>query len=152
VLLLGIGNVLMGDEGVGVFVARRLAERTDLPPEVTCVDGGTGGLALLDAVQGSDTVILVDATADGAPVGTVRRLRPRWSADYPRTLTAHDIGLKDLLDTVHLLGNGPDVHLYTISIEPPDEVGTDLSSEAQAAVDRAVEVILADLPEITVRG
>lgn len=107
-LILGIGNILMGDEGVGAHVAQQLQD-LPLPPGVTCEDGGTGSLSLLEPMQQARRVVLVDATVDGAPPGTVVRLQPRFSSDYPRTLTAHDIGLKDLLDALYLLGEPPEV-------------------------------------------
>jgi len=133
VLILGIGNVLMGDEGVGVHVVRHL-ETLVLPDGVTCLDGGTGGFHLLGVLQDAGRVVLIDATIDGFPPGTVRRLRPRYSKDYPRTLTAHDIGLKDLLDAFYLLGDRPDVTLFAVSIADPPRLGTELSAEIAALV------------------
>ena len=132
-LVLGIGNVLMGDEGVGVEVVRRL-ERMELPRTVDCLDGGTGGFQLLGPVQEAQRVILVDATADGGAPGSCRRLRPRFSRDYPKTLTAHDVGLKDLLDALFLLGDPPDVTLFAVSIEFPQPLGIGLSEAVTAAV------------------
>ena len=125
VLVLGVGNVLMGDEGVGVEVVRAL-EKTPLPPNVECMDGGTGGFHLLGPLQEADRVVLIDACVDGKPSGTVRRLQPRFSSDYPRTLTAHDIGLKDLLDAAYLTGRPLDLTLFAISIDPLQGVGTEL--------------------------
>src|SRR5205085_9924584 len=110
--------VLMGDEGVGVSVVREL-EKTALPSGVEILDGGTGSFLLLEPMQSAEKVILIDATIDGEPTGTVRRLRPRFSKDYPRTLTAHDIGLKDLIDTFYLLGkSSPNVTLFAALILP----------------------------------
>jgi hydrogenase maturation protease len=126
VLVLGIGNLLMGDEGVGVHVVRHLQSMC-LPAGVDCLDGGTGSFQLLEPMQDADRVILVDATVDDHPPGTVRRLRPRFSRDYPRTLTAHDIGLKDLLDAFYLLGDPPRVTLFAVSIPVPPETGLTLS-------------------------
>jgi len=132
-LVLGIGNVLMGDEGVGVDVIRRLQEM-GVPEGVTCLDGGTGSLLLLEPMQQAERVVLVDATVDGTPLGTVQRLEPSYSKDYPRTLTAHDIGLKDLLDVFYLLGQVPRVTLFTVSIELPQELRVGLSTELAAQV------------------
>jgi hydrogenase maturation protease len=138
ILILGIGNVLMGDEGIGVHVVRHLMNMSpdgrSLPEGVTCLDGGTGSFNLLGQMQQAKKVILIDATIDGTPAGTVRRLRPRFSKDYPRTLTAHDIGLKDLLDAFYLLGNPPEVILFAVSIASLQEVGTELSPEIAAVV------------------
>ena len=118
VLVLGIGNVLMGDEGVGPAVVREI-ERHPLPEGVRCLDGGTGAFGLLGPMQAARRIVLIDACADGEETGTVRKLHPRFSSDYPKTLTAHDIGLKDLLDGLYLLGDPPPVTLFAVSIRFP---------------------------------
>jgi hydrogenase maturation protease len=133
----------MGDEGVGVHVVRRL-ETMPLPDGVTLLDGGTGGLHLLSALQQARHVVLVDATIDGAPPGTVRRLCPRFSHEYPRSLTAHDIGLKDLLDALYLLGAEPDITLFAISIGAVDDLGTELSEPVAACMDDVAKQVLAE--------
>lgn len=134
----------MGDEGVGVHAVRGL-ESHPLPDGVGLLDGGTGGLHLLDHLQSAESVVLIDATVDGAPPGTVRRLRPRFSSDYPRTLTAHDIGLKDLIDAMHVLGDPPDITLITVSIDLPLEVGTSLTTPVEAALPDVAEAVIEEI-------
>eukprot|EP01035_Chromulina_nebulosa_P056842 gene56842-77906_t len=95
VLVLGVGNVLMGDEGVGVHVLRTLELEPEIPG-VRLLDGGTGGVNLLTEFDGVAVIILIDATYDGRPAGTVTHLQPARVADLPRGLGAHDFGLKDL--------------------------------------------------------
>src|SRR5208283_1609843 len=84
-LVLGLGNVIMGDEGVGVHVVRALEKHT-LPAGVECLDGGTGGFILLEPLENAGRIVLIDAAADGNPPGTVTRTTPRFSRDYPPTL------------------------------------------------------------------
>lgn len=144
ILILGIGNLLMGDEGVGVHVARYILEK-ELPPGVECVDGGTGSFYLLEMMQTAGEVILMDATIDGQAPGTIRRLTPRFSSEYPRTLTAHDIGLKDLMDAFYLLGDVPHVTLFTVSITADQLMGMELSPPVAAAVPKVAEKVLAEL-------
>jgi len=144
VLVLGIGNVLMGDEGVGVHVVRHL-EKTGVPEGVELLDGGTSSFLLLEPMQRARKVILIDATLDNQPPGTVRRLTPRFSTDYPRTLTAHDIGLKDLLDTFYLLQGPMDVVLFAVSIASLQEIGMELSPEVAARVPEIGEMVLREL-------
>jgi hydrogenase maturation protease len=144
VLVLGIGNILMGDEGVGVEVVRAL-EANALPEAVETLDGGTGSFLLLEPMQNAERVILIDATADGGKTGTIRRLRPRFSKDYPRTLTAHDIGLKDLLDTFYLLGDEPDVTLFAVSIPPLQDLKLELSPELQPVVPKLAQMVLKEV-------
>lgn len=141
-LILGIGNVLMGDEGVGVAVVNEL-EKTALPENVELLDGGVGSFLLLEPMQSAERVILIDATIDGEKTGTVRRLRPRYSTEYPRTLTAHDIGLKDLLDTFYLTGDAPpDVTLFAVSIPPLQDMKIELSPELLPVVPQVAQMVL----------
>ncbi len=139
-VILGIGNLLMGDEGIGIHVIRYLEEQ-NLLPETDKVDGGTGGFHLLEYFQKYNRVILVDATIDGQPPGTVTMLKPRYSSDYPPTLTAHDIGLKDLLDALYLMEKQPEIVLFTISIPQLDKVTLDLSPEIRDCIPAAARRI-----------
>lgn len=144
VLVLGLGNTLMSDEGVGVHVVRSLSAHT-LPPNVECLDGGTGGFVLLEPLQQANRIIMIDAAADGNPIGTVTRTKPCFSRDYPPTLTAHDVGIKDLLDLFYMLDGGREVILYAISIDPQQPISLNLSQLVQQAANSAVEQILAEL-------
>ena len=147
-LVLGIGNVLMGDEGVGVRVVEQVSQMT-LPAGVECLDGGTGSFLLLDAMQRAGRVVLIDATIDGNAAGTVRRLAPKFSSDYPITLTAHDIGLKDLLDAAYLTQGGLDVTLFAVSIDPPLVLGMDLSPEIAERVPQIAKSVLHELQSLS---
>lgn len=144
VLVLGIGNLLMGDEGVGVHVVRQLSE-TKLPDGVECLDGGTGSFLLLEPMQQAKRVVLVDATLDGKPPGTVTRLSPKFSSDYPKTLTAHDIGLKDLLDTAYLTGEALDVTLFAVSIDPLQGMGLELSPPVALRIPEIAGMVVAEV-------
>ncbi len=137
-LVLGIGNLLMGDEGIGVFAARRLA-REALPGRPEVVDGGTGGFHLLSYFTDYDPIVLIDATLDGNPPGTVRVLEPRYPSDFPRTLTAHDIGLRDVIEAATLVGHLPKIFLVTISIGGLQAVGARVSDPVYAALPTVVE-------------
>ncbi len=132
-LILGVGNILMGDEGAGVHVVRYLEEHYNLPG-TDMVDGGTGGFNLLEYFQQYKNVILVDATIDGKKPGTITKLTPKFSGDYPPALAAHDIGLKDLLDALYLLQQQPEITLFTISIHKPDTMNTEPGPEIKKAV------------------
>jgi hydrogenase maturation protease len=112
---------------------------------VECLDGGTGGFTLLGPLQSADHVLMVDAAADGNPEGHVTRTTPRFSRDYPPTLTAHDVGIKDLLDIFYIQGGGPDIVLYAITINPQQPITLSLSAGGEIAAKIAVERILAEL-------
>lgn len=143
-LILGIGNVLLGDEGVGVHVIRAL-EKECVPANVRLLDGGTGGFHLLEYLQEYPRVVLIDATLDGRPAGTIGVLRPRFSHEFPRTLSAHDIGLKDLVESAALLGKLPEIALYTVSVNPGQSLTMELSEEIRQAAGQVARKILENL-------
>jgi len=143
-LVLGLGNVIMGDEGIGVHVVRALGRHT-LPENVECLDGGTGGFVLLEPLQLADRIFLIDATSDDNPIGTVTRTTPKFSSDYPPMLTAHDIGIKDLLDAFYMQGGSLDVVLYAITIDPRQAISMELSPAGTTAAMEAEKRILAEL-------
>lgn len=144
VLILGIGNTLMGDEGIGVHVVNSL-EKIVLPEGVELLDGGTGSFLLLEPMQSAEKVVLIDATIDGAKPGTIRRLRPKYSKDYPRTLTAHDIGLKDLIDAYYLMGDTPNVTLFAVSIADLQDLTTEMSPDLDLAIPQVAEMVLEEI-------
>lgn len=143
-LVLGLGNVLMGDEGIGVYVVRELEKRA-LPAGVECLDGGTGGFTLLEPLENADRIVIVDAANDGNPIGAITRTTPRFSRDYPPTLTAHDVGMKDLLDMFYIRGGNHEIILYAITIDPKQPVRMSLSEQGEQAAAAAVERILMEL-------
>ncbi len=136
-LVLGVGNLLMGDEGVGIRVVRRLAERPP-DPDTEIVDGGTGGLHLLEHFLDHDRILLVDAVMDGRAPGSVSVSKPVYARDYPPTLAAHDIGLKDVLDAVAVLDRRPETWLVTITVAAADAPSLLLSPAVEAAIEPAV--------------
>lgn len=150
-LVLGLGNVLMGDEGVGVHVIQALTKFA-LPEGVECLDGGTGGFILLEPIESADRIFLIDAAADGNAVGTVSRATPHFSRDYPPTLTAHDIGVKDLLDAFCLQGRDKEITLYTITVDPRQPISMSLSRQVSEAAEEIVRRILAELNSASAQG
>jgi hydrogenase maturation protease len=137
VLIVGVGNLLMGDEGVGIHVLRAL-EDEDALPGVQLLDGGTGGINLLEAIALAPVVVMVDATRDGNPAGTITELEPACVADIPRGLSAHDFGLRDLFAAAALMGQFPDIRLFTISVETINPMSLDLSPPVAEAVSIVV--------------
>ena len=132
ILVLGIGNYLMGDEGVGVHVATRLQEQN--LPGMDTVDGGTGGFHLLDYFESYENIILLDATLDDNPNGTIRLIKPRFANDFPNAMSTHDIGLKDMVSALQLMGKMPSIHLFVVSIESLQQQGIELTNEIEAVI------------------
>jgi hydrogenase maturation protease len=108
VLVLGLGNVLLGDDGVGPAAIARLERDYRVPPAVRLVEGGTLGLLLLDEIAEARHVILVDAVATGAPPGALVRLDGAEVMDAVRDrLSVHQVGVADLLNAARLIGRYP---------------------------------------------
>ncbi len=149
ILVLGVGNYLMGDEGVGVHLVHRM-EKMDLPPYVDVLDGGTAGFFLMNVFDVYGTVIFVDATMDGRPAGTIRSIRPRFASDFPKSLSVHDVGLKDMVETLYLLkeNNMPDLYLITISVEGVQPMTTEMTPPVEQSIETAIGDILALAEEI----
>ncbi|HRX71870.1 MAG: HyaD/HybD family hydrogenase maturation endopeptidase [Candidatus Competibacteraceae bacterium] len=146
VIVLGVGNILLRDEGVGVRVVEALAERYDLPPEVEVVDGGTVGMDLLDTLAGCDHLLICDAVQTGAPPATVVKLA---DAEIPALFQAryspHQLGLSEVLATLILMEEAPRA-ITLIGVVPADmELGAELSSEVASVVGEAVDMVAAEL-------
>ncbi len=139
ILVLGIGNILLNDEGVGIHVVNALEKEGYTTADL--MDGGTGGFHLLGFIQSYKTVIIIDAALDEFPAGHVRVLYPKYAKDFPTQLSAHEVGLKDLLDAAFLLGNMPKIHLVAISIKDFQDMGMELTPEVEAAIPEAVKKV-----------
>ena len=127
-LILGIGNILLKDEGVGIHTIHAL-ENIKLPSGVALMDGGTGGFHLLSWLESYDRIIMIDATLDSNPPGTVRLLHPRYASDFPPLMSAHEIGLRDMMAVMELTESMPKIDLIVVSAADISEVGMDLSPE-----------------------
>jgi hydrogenase maturation protease len=141
ILIMGVGNYLMGDEGIGVHLIQNLA-KTKLPDYLDILDGGTGGFLLLSCFQVYPTIIFVDATMDGKPAGSISLIRPKFASDFPSALSVHDVGLKDMVEAVYLMDKVPDIHLFTVSIEEINPMTIELNPKVEAAIPELIERIL----------
>lgn len=142
ILILGIGNYLMGDEGVGVHTAMRLQQMSLTNNAVAIVDGGTGGFHLLQYFEEHETVILIDATLDGNLPGTIRLIEPRFAKDFPRAMSTHDIGLRDMVNALQLMNKMPHIYLFVVSIETIQQQGIELTQPIERAMPALLEQVL----------
>jgi len=145
VLVLGLGNLLLRDEGLGVRVVEALAEHGPWPG-VELADGGTSGLALADLMAGRQRVIVIDALAGPWLPGTVLRLEPDDLAREPDdTLSLHEAGLPEALRAVRLLGEAPD-EVVLLGVVPKDVgAGLDLSPPIAALIPDLVRLVRDEL-------
>ncbi|MGF2411957.1 hydrogenase maturation protease [Ferruginibacter sp.] len=149
ILVLGIGNYLMGDEGVGVHAALQL-QNENLSSDIDIVDGGTGGFHLLEYFEKYKTIILIDATLDNNPNGTIRLIKPRFAQDFPTAMSTHDIGLKDMVSALQLMDKMPVIHLFVVSIESLQQQGIELTDEIAKAIPlliKKIKYLIAELKE-----
>lgn len=148
-LLIGLGNPLMGDDGVGLAALECLRSDWELPPEVELVDGGTWGMNLLPLLEDADRVVLLDAIQAGTAPGTLVELE---GDSVPRTLShklsPHQIDLREVLAVAMLRGTVPRT-LVALGIEPADvEMGTSLSGPVGKAVPLLVSHVVARLESL----
>lgn len=141
-LILGMGNLLLCDEGVGVHIARAL-QQEDLPPNVTVLDVGTAFLDALYAIEEADRIIVVDAMQGGEVPGTIYRV-PFDDCTHPQCIASlHGF---DLSRTIFLAGRQSTPEVIVIGLEPARiDWGTELSQELQRALPDAVEAIKSEL-------
>lgn len=146
VLILGAGNLLLSDDGVGVHAIRRLGELVDLPKEVQVLDGGTLGLDLLYYLEGVSRLLIVDAIKSGQPPGTLSRLSgDEVPAYFSTKISPHEIGLPDLLLAARLRDLYPP-EVVVLGLEPASlAVGLELSAEVAPQLDPLVFQVLDQL-------
>ena len=141
---MGVGNILLGDEGIGVHSIEYLRDK-ELPEKVDLLDGGTGGFHLLSLVNEYRKMVIIDAADDGCEPGTVRVIKPRFSSDFPRALTTHDIGLKDLIETATAINQLPEIYLVVISIDPDQPVRMSISDKISESLPNIYNAVISSI-------
>jgi hydrogenase maturation protease len=146
VLVLGVGNILLQDEGVGVHVVNELL-KLELPDHVEVIDGGTAGFDLVAIVDGREKVIVVDAVMSAEdPPGTIYRMSPENLQPTFRGKTSiHQFEFLDVLGMTHLTGTVPETVIFGVVPREFEEFGMELTPEIRALVPRLVELVLREL-------
>lgn len=146
ILVLGLGNLLCGDDGVGVTALAVLRRRYEPPPEVRFVDGGTLGLALLPTIESAERVWILDAVAADAPAGSLVVLEGRDVEPALRDrLSPHQIGVADILDAMHWRDSWPK-QVRVLGLVP-EAMGLEisLSPRVAASLGRLVDALVGEL-------
>ncbi|RJT28065.1 HyaD/HybD family hydrogenase maturation endopeptidase [Buttiauxella izardii] len=148
ILVLGIGNLLLGDEAIGVRIVEVLEQRYLLPPHVEVLDGGTSGMDLLDVMANRDHLIVADAVLTGDEPGSVVMLHDdEIPAMFTRKVSPHQIGLADVLMALRLTGEFP-ARLTLVGVVPQTlEPGIALSPVVQQALEPALQQIVVALKQ-----
>jgi hydrogenase maturation protease len=149
IVVLGVGNILLSDEGIGVHAVNRLVELYDLPEEVEVIDGGTSGMDCLDQVSEADHLIIADCMRSKKEPGTITRLTgDQIPAFFKTRISPHQVGLSDMLGALNFHGLMPR-NIVLFGVEP---LSFDLSMEPTptvgARLPELVELLAGELAEI----
>lgn len=149
-VVLGVGNTIRADEGIGVRVVEALERDYRLPEGVVAIDGGTSSMEMLEDLSDLDFLLVIDAVNDGQPPGSLVRL---VGDDVPvffrRNLSPHGIGLSDVLASLEFLGKTPQ-ETIVLGLQPVTmELSLELSPQAAACVPPLVAQVV---QELTLRG
>ena len=146
VLVLGLGNLLLRDEGVGVHAVRRLMDGWRFPSGVDLVDGGTAGFDLLDILAGRERLIVIDAVRGGRDPGSLVRLEgDALPVRFRQRTSPHQLGLPELLATLSLTEEIPS-QMVLFGVEPLTiEPGTDLSPVVADGLDALCAEVVGEL-------
>jgi len=145
ILILGLGNILLGDEGVGVRVIEQLFSHP-FPDEIEVIDGGTAGYELINFFEGKEKVIIVDAVKTDDTPGSVYKLDLSVvQEDETVQLSLHQIGLKNVFKMASMMDLNPEVTLVGIVPKDYQDYNIGLSEEVEKAIPLAIETVLKEI-------
>ncbi len=146
VVVLGIGNILLSDEGVGVRAVEALERAYRLPDSVSLIDGGTCAMEMLEQLENLDALIVIDCVRHGQPPGTPVLLRDEDVPVFFKTkLSPHQVGLCDVLASLQLTGRAPK-HTAIIGIQPASlELGMELTPPVATRLPELLAMTVAEL-------
>jgi hydrogenase maturation protease len=144
ILIIGVGNVILRDEGIGVHAVREL-EKLPLPPQVEVIDGGTATMELLSVIRDAERIIVIDALKGGEEPGTIYRICPDdLAGETDQTLSLHQVGLLEVLGMARQLGGSPEVVI--IGVEPKEITwGLELTPEVACKLPAVVAAVRNEL-------
>jgi hydrogenase maturation protease len=144
VIILGVGNLILKDEGVGVHAVKEIENR-GLPEGVEAIDGGTATMDLLSVIHESEKIIVIDALSSGGEPGTIYRCFPEDLMDADeRPLSLHQVELLDVLLMARQLGGN--AHVVIIGVEPKEiSYGMELTPKVKAAVPKVIQAVFKEL-------
>ncbi|MBW1706016.1 MAG: HyaD/HybD family hydrogenase maturation endopeptidase [Deltaproteobacteria bacterium] len=146
IMVLGVGNLLFTDEGVGIHVIRKLEERYSFPENVSIQDGGVLGINLLGVISDADHLIVVDAVKNGGKPGDLHRLE---GEQIPKRILAknslHEVDLLEALTLCQALDKVPETVI--VGVEPKDieSVGLEPTPPVQEKMDKLIDMVLKEL-------
>ena len=146
VLVLGMGNILLEDEGLGIRALELLEQRYEIPSQVELLDGGTTGMGLLDDISGRQHVLVLDAVQTGEAPGTLVKLAgDEVPVYFGMRISPHQLGLSDVLATLELSGERP-AGMTVLGLVPLSlEMCLQLSELVNGRLDSLVEAAVNEL-------
>ena len=143
IVVLGVGNILLTDEGLGVHVVKELKENYNFTPEISLIDGGTMGMELLTYMRGMKRILLIDAINGGEAPGTVYEFPHRELEQYfTEHISVHEVGMQDIL-RIRAIQENPLENAIVIGVEPESlEIGFEPSAPVQAVLPEVKERVL----------
>ena len=153
VLVLGLGNILLQDEGVGVRVIERLKRDYEFPADVEVLDGGTAGMALYEHIIDRERLIVVDAVKTGRPPGTLVVLEnEEVPAFFRNKVSPHQLALSDILAALQIAGGSPP-QITVIGIEPLTlDTGLNMSETVMSQIGTLAKMVVNQLAELGYPG
>jgi hydrogenase maturation protease len=143
VLILGIGNTLRSDDGLGVYIVKHIEESgIPLPEGVSLLDGGTAGFDLLGLIDGYDKIVIVDALKTNDKPGSIYRFTPEHAVESRARFSLHEVGIMEVIKTLRIMDNNPEIEFVGIVPENISDINTTISQAVMESIPRAVEVIL----------
>lgn len=149
ITVLGVGNELLSDEGIGIHTIKELQKR-DLPPEIEIIEGGTDGFGLLNIITSTDHLIVIDSLKGGGKPGSIYRFHIDDAPSCPDLFktSVHQIGILEVINLSSLIGSTPDT--VVIGVEPKVlKTGMALSPEIRKKIPRIIELVLAEIKNIS---
>ena len=144
-LVLGLGNLVHSDDGVGVHAIQRLRSDSLVPLGVVLMDGGTQGLSLLPHISGFQRLLVIDAVDAGQPPGTLIRLEGDAVEKFPGKASVHQLGFADLMIALKLLGESPE-EVIVIGVQPQStDWSVELTAPVRQSLDQLLAVVIAQL-------
>jgi hydrogenase maturation protease len=146
ITVLGIGNIIMQDEGLGVRVLEAITEKYQFPFHVQLLDGGCLGNELLPFLDGTQKLLIIDALAAHLPPGDCRKFAGVEVKKYFKNkLSVHEIGISEVLASLEIIGE-PIEEVVIVGMQPASlDVGLELSDEVTAAVPELIDMVISQL-------
>ncbi|ADC89738.1 hydrogenase expression/formation protein [Thermocrinis albus DSM 14484] len=145
-MVLGVGNILLSDEGLGVHAVNQLKRNCSFGDDLQLLDGGTLGIDLLYYMEGVDKLLIIDAVLGGGPPGTLYLLKDHEvKSHFRKKVSAHEVGVQEVLALAELTGKKP-AEIVLIGMEPFSfEVSTDLSDPVKEKMPELLMAVIEQL-------